>query len=58
MKNDNKYETTDHSVCFRNLGTLLQGVKNRVLCELIKKKRGEYEETRADDRLLPPCQAG
>lgn len=35
MKNNNKYECTDHSVCLRNLGTLLQGVENRVLCELL-----------------------
>ena len=38
MENDNKYESTDHGVSFRNLGTLLQGVEDRVLCELIKKR--------------------
>ena len=43
MKNDDKYESTDHSVCFRNLSTLLQGVENRVLCELIYKKRSEMD---------------
>jgi hypothetical protein len=57
MKNDKKYESTDCRVCFRNLGALLQGVKDRVLCELIK-KHCEYEEKRSDDRLLPPCRAG
>lgn len=38
MKNYNKYESTNHSVCLRNLSTLFQGVKDRVLCELIYKK--------------------
>ena len=38
MKNNNKYESTYHSVCLRNLGTLFQGVKNRVLRELLKKR--------------------
>jgi hypothetical protein len=56
MKNGNKYESTDHSVCLRNLGTLLQGGENRVLCELIKRVR--WMEKKRDDRLLPPCRAG
>lgn len=52
MKKDNKYESNDHSVCFRNLGTLLQGVKNRVLRELIKKSEMNGKKTEMIDCYL------
>lgn len=45
MKDGNKCESTNYSIGFRNLSTLLQGDEDGVLCELLKKKkRKKYEE--------------